>query len=154
MLYSSEHPQTRVMHLEGRPPALALDKTLQARLTLALQRASAYLLGKQSPQGGFCFYRGYYLEEPNLADTWHGLAVLRNLLHAELPQWKRHAEFVVSQTVEPQPFALYCRVRSLRALDTLDTTHRPSPAGRSGAWIRSRTAHLPYPDRSGRTTAA
>lgn len=120
MSYSSEHPPTHVMHLEGRPPALASDEALQARLSLALQRASAYLLGKQSPQGGFCFYRGYYLEEPNLADTWHGLAVLRNLLHAELPQWKRHAEFVVSQTVEPQPFALYCRVRSLHALDTTD----------------------------------
>ncbi|KRE89024.1 hypothetical protein ASG87_05605 [Frateuria sp. Soil773] len=151
MSYSGEHPPTRVMHLEGSPPALALDEALQAHLTLALQRASAYLLGKQSPQGGFCFYRGYYLEELNPADTWHGLAVLRNLLHAELPQWKRHAEFVVSQTVEPQPFALYCRMRSLYALDTI---HRPSPAGRSGAWIRSRAAHLPYPDRSGRTTAA
>ncbi len=89
-------------------------------LASALQRARDYLLEKQSPSGGFCFYRGYYLEEPNVADTWHGVATLTGLLGVELSQPKQHADFVIVQTVEPQPFALYCRIRCLLALQTSD----------------------------------
>lgn len=86
----------------------------------ALRRARDYLLGKQSPGGGFCFYRGYYLEEPNLADTWHGVAALTALLDVALAKADEHAGFVIGRAIEPQPFALYCRTRSLLALDTPD----------------------------------
>ncbi|MEO7067293.1 MAG: prenyltransferase/squalene oxidase repeat-containing protein [Rhodanobacter sp.] len=90
------------------------------RLASALQRARDYLLERQSPGGGFCFYRGYYLEEPNLADTWHGVAALTGLLGVELAQPKQHADFVIGQAVESQPLALYYRVRALLALHTTD----------------------------------
>ncbi|GAB2583087.1 hypothetical protein GCM10027066_25690 [Dyella jejuensis] len=85
----------------------------------ALARAQAYVLEKQSPNGGFCFYRGYYLEEPSLADTWHGLAALSTL--GAVPwQGDSHAAFVIAQPVEPQPFALYYRVRALGVLGVAD----------------------------------
>ena len=120
MSYNSEHPPTCAERLPGEASAFVPNAILQGRLVLALQRASAYLLSKQSSSGGFCFYRGYYLEESNLADTWHGLAALCNLLRAPVPQQKQHAEFIIGQPVEPQPFSLYCRVRSLRVLDVID----------------------------------
>jgi hypothetical protein len=85
----------------------------------ALARAHAYVSSKQSPRGGFCFYRGYYVEEPNLADTWHGLATLA-LLDAPAYEPDAHASFVMGQPIEPQPFALYYRVRSLDVLGVDD----------------------------------
>lgn len=120
MSYPSEHPPARTMRSPETASVFVHDAALHGRLVLAVQRAREYLLGKQSPQGGFCFYRGYHLEEPNLADTWHGLAALSHLLHAPVPQQQRHAGFVIGQPVEPQPFALYCRIRSLRVLDVAD----------------------------------
>ncbi len=86
----------------------------------ALQHARDYLLEKQSPGGGFCFYRGYFLEEPNLADTWHGVDALTDLLGVTLSQRKDHADFVIGRPVEPQPFLLYYRIRCLLVLQTSD----------------------------------
>ena len=45
----------------------------------ALQRAGDYLLGRETPSGGFCFYRWGGIEEPNLSDTDHALTALRLL---------------------------------------------------------------------------
>lgn len=86
----------------------------------ALQHAREYLIEKQSPGGGFCFYRGYHLEEPNISDTWHGVAALTDLLGVELSQRKGHADFVIGYPVERQPFLLYYRIRCLLALQTID----------------------------------
>jgi len=93
---------------------------LQAPMAMALRRARDYALEKQSPGGGFCFYRGYYLEEPNLADTWHGIAVLADLLGVGLARRLEHADFIARQAVEPQPFALYYRIRGLLMLGMAD----------------------------------
>lgn len=38
--------------------------------------AAAYVAGRQTPLGGFCFYRGWGVEEPSPADTFHALAAL------------------------------------------------------------------------------
>lgn len=89
-------------------------------LASALNRARTYLLERQSPGGGFCFYRGYYAEEPNLSDTWHAVAVLSSLLGVVLREKNSHANFVIGQPIEPQPLALYYRVRALLALDVDD----------------------------------
>ena len=101
-------------------PAASVASAPRDPLGPALQHARDYLLEKQSPDGGFCFYRGYYLEEPNLADTWHGVAALTELLDVELPKPGKHAAFVFGQAVEPQPLALCYRIRTLLALHTVD----------------------------------
>ncbi len=90
------------------------------KLASALNRARAYLLERQSPSGGFCFYRGYYAEEPNLSDTWHAIAVLIGLLGVDLPEKNSHASFVIGQPIAPQPLLLYYRVRTLLALGADD----------------------------------
>jgi hypothetical protein len=111
-------------------------------VALALRRARDYLLSKQSPGGGFCFYRGYYLEEPNLADTWHGVAALTELLRVVPAERDEHAGFVARQAVEPQPFALYYRLRSLLALEVADPAQ--AEVGRAVAALR---VGLPDPAR-------
>lgn len=89
-------------------------------LLSALDRARDYLIERQSPDGGFCFYRGYYLEEPNLSDTWHAVAALTGLLGVVLPERVSHADFIIGQPIEPQPLVLYYRVRALLALGVDD----------------------------------
>lgn len=96
-------------------------ETCRHPLASALERARGYLLERQSPGGGFCFYRGYYAEEPNLSDTWHAVAALTELLGEVLPGKDSHASFIIGQAIAPQPFALYCRVRALLALGVDDT---------------------------------
>lgn len=98
-------------------PAIGLKS--EEPIAASLARAQAYILGRQSPQGGFCFYRGYYLEEPNLADTWYGLAALA-LLDVKPRNHPDHVAFVLARPVEPQPFALYYRVRALSVLSVDD----------------------------------
>ncbi len=114
--------------------------TTRDRVASALQHAREYLIEKQSPGGGFCFYRGYHLEEPNLADTWYGVAALTNLLGVELSQRKEHSDFVIARPVEPQPFLLYCRIRCLLALQTSD----PAAADVAQA-VESLRLNLPDP---------
>lgn len=50
-----------------------------------LAQAASYIRGRQCRNGGFCFYRNDYLEEPNLGDTWHALAALK-LLAVDVPR--------------------------------------------------------------------
>jgi len=90
------------------------------RLRANLQLTRQYLIERQSPDGGFCFYRGYYLEEPNLADTFHGLSAWKLLTRDALPAGHDHVGFVLRHAVEQQPFALYFRVNCLIALDVSD----------------------------------
>lgn len=89
-------------------------------LEKALGRVLAYVLGRQSPQGGFCFYRNEYLDEPNLSDTWCATTILADLLRTEIPRRSRHAEFVIGLPIQPQAFALYHRVGALQCLGWAD----------------------------------
>jgi hypothetical protein len=70
---------------------------LRARLHTRAQRAVAktldYLRGRQSANGGFCFYRWRGVDEPNLHDTWHALATFA-LLGAEIPRPAAAGSFV------------------------------------------------------------
>lgn len=118
------------------PSANSIDSPMNP-LVSALDRARTYLLERQSPNGGFCFYRGYYAEEPNLADTWHAIAVLTGLLGMVLPEKSSHAGFIVGQPVEPQPLALYDRVRALRVLGVDD----PESAEVASAVMALQTHH-------------
>ncbi len=83
------------------------------------QRVRSYLLERQSPMGGFCFYRTAYLDEPNLSDTWHAVAALR-LLGEEPPNRDAIADFVCMQPPGKQPYALYYRTFTLDALGMAD----------------------------------
>ena len=64
-----------------------------ARVLRALDGAETYLRGRQSPSGGFCFYRSALLEEPNLGDTYHAVAALTRL-RRRTPQAAKIADFV------------------------------------------------------------
>lgn len=90
------------------------------RLRLSLLLTGQYLTERQSPGGGFCFYRGYYLEEPNLADTFHAVSAWGLVTRDPLPERRGHVAFVLRHEVEQQPFALYYRVNSLRTLGASD----------------------------------
>ena len=95
---------------------------LAARVYGARQQARHYLLGRQSPSGGFCFYRSEYLDEPNLFDTWHAVAALTLL--GELPPHRETlVNFVCAQATGRQPYALYYRTFTLDALGSPDPDH-------------------------------
>jgi hypothetical protein len=46
------------------------------KTTIAVTKAVEYLRAKQSYNGGFCFYKYAYLDQPNLRDTYHALQAL------------------------------------------------------------------------------
>jgi hypothetical protein len=49
---------------------------LVTRTQAAVPRAVDYLRGKQSYNGGFCFYRRGPVDQPNVKDTYHAVAAL------------------------------------------------------------------------------
>jgi hypothetical protein len=102
--------------------ARAVADPLAARADGARQQAHRYLLGRQSPSGGFCSYRSDYLDEPNLFDTWHAVAAfcLLRLQGKPPPQREAIANFVCTQPPGRQPYALYYRVFTLHALGSTD----------------------------------
>ncbi len=106
------------------------------RLANVLDRARAYVLGRQSPNGGFSFYRTSDINEPSLSDTWHAIAALR-LLNVAPPHSDSIIKFVTEQRPQAQAYALYFRVRILDALQTLDP-ERATVAG----LVRSLPARL------------
>jgi len=99
-----------------RPPYPPHDP----RLIEACDRARGYLLERESPDGGFCFYRTADLEEPNLFDTWHAVAALA-LLGAVPAHRTRLIRFVAEQGVVGELYSLYYRARILHALGVADT---------------------------------
>ncbi len=100
---------------------LSLDP-FAARADTSRRQARHYLLGRQSPLGGFCFYRSTYLDEPNLSDTWHAVAALA-LLSEVPPHRETLVSFVCTQPPGKQPYALYYRTFTLDALSSVDPDH-------------------------------
>lgn len=91
-------------------------------MTTATQRAAAlvlagrYLQGRQCPQGGFCFYRSEYVNEPNLADTFHAVSALRLLGIAPLRPDLLH-DYLRGIEPSAQPWDLFHLTGTLRVLD-------------------------------------
>jgi hypothetical protein len=56
-------------------------------------RAAAYIRTRQSPSGGFCFYRDSSVDEPSLGDTYYAVAALR-LFDIKVPNAGKTADFV------------------------------------------------------------
>ena len=90
---------------------------MQERVAKAFDRAAEYLLGRQCADGGFCFYRCEYLEEPNLADTYHAVAAL-SLLGRALPHAADATAFVERFPPSAQPSHLYYITETRRLVDS------------------------------------
>ena len=76
---------------------MAKAKNLAAnsdQVNSAIGRAMGYIVGRQCMDGGFCFYREEYIEESNLADTFHALAALQ-LGKAAVPRKERVQRFLL-----------------------------------------------------------
>lgn len=64
---------------------MALSARLVGRARAAISRAESYIRSRQSKNGGFCFYKCAYVDEPNLHDTYHAVLAL-TLLGTGVPR--------------------------------------------------------------------
>jgi hypothetical protein len=55
----------------------ALPGSLLSRTHNAIRRAKAYIYSRRSLEGGYCFYKSEYVDEPNLCDTYHAITALK-----------------------------------------------------------------------------
>lgn len=85
----------------------ALASSLDSKCLQALSRAQAYIAGRQSPSGGFCFYRHGGVEEPSLGDTYHAVAALR-LFGLDVPNARRTADFVGRARIFGLTYLYFC----------------------------------------------
>lgn len=120
--------------------ALAADPNLRAEILQARQRAAGYLLSRQTPSGGFCFYRWGGIEEPNLADTDLALDSLQRLGEA-VPNLAAVQAFAQRFADSLQPDALQHRIGIARALG-----QRPAQDDA----LRQAIAALPWPEPPGK----
>ena len=58
-----------------------------------MARAVVYIRSRQSPSGGFCFYRYSRVDEPSLGDTYYAVSGLK-LFDMEVPNARKTARFV------------------------------------------------------------
>lgn len=77
-------------------------------VSAAVARAVAYLRGRQSSTGGFCFYRMEGFDEPNLLDTYYAVASL-HAAGVEIPYRDRIANFLRRFSLHTQVHGLYFR---------------------------------------------
>lgn len=80
---------------------------LTPRCSDAVARAAAYIRTRQSPSGGFCFYRYGSIDEPSLGDTYHAVAALR-MFGMEIPQAAKTADFVARARIFGPTYLYFC----------------------------------------------
>jgi hypothetical protein len=85
----------------------AAPTNLSARCNDAVARAAAYIRTRQSPSGGFCFYRYGGIDEPNLGDTYCAVAALR-LFGIEVPNGRKTADFVSKARIFGLTYLYFC----------------------------------------------
>jgi hypothetical protein len=110
--------------------------TAVAEVAQAQRRATAYLLSRQTPSGGFCFYRWGGIEEPNLADTAFALDSLQRL-GQPVPNPDAVQAFARRFADARQPDALQHRMAIARALG--------QPPAQDDA-LRQAVAAMPWPE--------
>lgn len=98
------------------PAPTSTDRRRSHAVTAA---AVSYLLGRQSPNGGFCFYRTNGVEEPNLFDTFHAVAALTQL-GCPVPRQPVLINFLQRFALDEQTNALYYRAFTLKNLGRAD----------------------------------
>lgn len=84
------------------PPA-----SLVSKCSDAVERAAAYIRTRQSPSGGFCFYRYGGIDEPNLGDTYCAVAALR-LFGIEVLNARKTADFVSEARIFGLTYLYFC----------------------------------------------
>ncbi len=72
---------------------MGLPASLESKCTEAVVRAAAYIRGRQSSSGGFCFYQYGRVEDPSLGDTYYAVSAL-DLFGIEVRDSSRVAQFV------------------------------------------------------------
>jgi hypothetical protein len=95
-----------------------------------------YVLGRRTPEGGYCFYRTpqWAVEEPNAPDTLAALKSLK-LLDADIPLPQQTGDWLRGLQDESGGYpTLTIGWAALRALDVLTVQPKLSP----DRWIRSR----------------
>ncbi|OOG28842.1 hypothetical protein B1C78_00465 [Thioalkalivibrio denitrificans] len=111
---------------------------LAAAIPPAMARAAAYLRSRQSPSGGYCFYRAMGVEEPNLHDTYYALAGL-HLAGEAPPRDEATRVFLHGFPVSAQVHGLYYHTLALTLLG------EGSPPAAIRRKIAALPIHLPAP---------
>lgn len=86
---------------------MILTAALESKCTAAVARAAAYIRGRQSPSGGFCFYRHGPVEEPSLGDTYYAVSGLE-LFDLEVPNARGVAEYVCRARIFGLTYLYFC----------------------------------------------
>ncbi|MFT4063634.1 prenyltransferase/squalene oxidase repeat-containing protein [Paraburkholderia sp.] len=79
---------------------------LRRDVSAAREKAHEYLTGRQSPSGGFCFYRSRYTDHPNIADTACAVRSFA-ILGQPVPHADRVEAFLGGLGVSSQPEYLF-----------------------------------------------
>jgi hypothetical protein len=80
---------------------------LISRCSEAVARAATYIRTRQSPSGGFCFYRYASVDEPSLGDTYHAVAALR-IFGLKVPNSAKTAEYVAQARIFGLTYIYFC----------------------------------------------
>lgn len=84
-----------------------LPTSLISRCSDAVVRAATYIRTRQSPSGGFCFYRYGGVDEPSLGDTYYAVAALRHF-GIEVPNSRKTANFVAQARIFGLTYLYFC----------------------------------------------
>jgi hypothetical protein len=109
-------------------------------LAVDCDAVAGYVLGRRTPEGGYCYYRtpGWGVEEPNAPDTLAALECLR-ILGVDPPEPETAGHWLRGlQTHDGGYATLTIGWGALRALDVLGLAPRRSPQ----AWLEQWAAQL------------
>ena len=110
-----------------------LPTSLISRCSDAVVRAAVYIRTRQSPCGGFCFYRYGGVDEPSLGDTYYAVAALRHF-GIEVPNSRKTANFVAQARIFGLTYLYFCSF-TLEHIRSLSIT---APAAASSVDASSR----------------
>lgn len=91
------------------------QEKLRRYVSAARENVREYLIGRQSPSGGFCFYRAQYTDHPNMADTACAVRSFA-ILGQQVPRAGHVRSFLTGLGTSSQPEYLFHLVTALREL--------------------------------------
>jgi hypothetical protein len=81
--------------------------SLISRCSEAVARAGDYIRTRQSPSGGFCFYRYASVDEPSLGDTYHAVAALR-IFGLKVPSVAKTVDYLAQARIFGLTYLYFC----------------------------------------------